>query len=94
MVRGARPACRPAAAWRAPERRPACAGFTTKLSSAGLIYKHFGLEAVASMMQLPPEHPDVQTVYLKVYKGFMEALDAIDNGAGHSAVLLAGSRQR
>ncbi len=46
------------------------------------------------MMQLPPEHPDVQTVYLKVYKGFMEALDAIDNGAGHSAVLLAGSRQR
>jgi len=58
------------------------------------VYKHFGLEAVASMMQLPPEHPDVQTVYLKVYKGFMEALDAIDNGAGHSAVLLAGSRQR
>ena len=35
-------------------------GFSTKLSSAGLVYKHFGREIVASAMQLPADHPDVQ----------------------------------
>lgn len=35
-------------------------GFGTKLSSAGLVYKHFGLEIVAAAMQLPADHPDVQ----------------------------------
>ncbi|KAL3699288.1 hypothetical protein R1sor_017310 [Riccia sorocarpa] len=41
-------------------------GFTTKLSSARLVYKHYGL--------------DVERVYLAVYKSFMEAIDAVDNG--------------
>lgn len=27
------------------------------------------------------DHPDVEAVYLAVYKNFMEAIDAIDNGA-------------
>ena len=56
------------------------AGFTTKLSSAGLVYKHYGREIVAGIMGLSPDHADAQTVYLKVYKNFMEAIDAIDNG--------------
>lgn len=30
---------------------------------------------------LPVDHSDVQTVYLATYKNFMEAIDAIDNGA-------------
>lgn len=56
-------------------------GFTTKLSSAGLVYKHYGREVVAGVMGLDASHPDVETVYLAVYKKFMEAVDAIDNGA-------------
>ncbi|KAL6784430.1 MYG1 [Auxenochlorella protothecoides x Auxenochlorella symbiontica] len=55
-------------------------GFTTKLSSAGLVYKHYGREVVAGVMGLDASHPDVETVYLAVYKKFMEAVDAIDNG--------------
>ncbi|GAB4813079.1 hypothetical protein N2152v2_000125 [Parachlorella kessleri] len=55
-------------------------GFSTKLSSAGLVYKHFGKEVVAAALGLPVDHSDVQTVYLAVYKNFMEAMDAIDNG--------------
>ncbi len=55
-------------------------GFSTKLSSAGLCYKHFGEQIVAAAMGLPVSHPDVRTVYLAVYKNFMESIDAIDNG--------------
>ncbi|GAB2277908.1 hypothetical protein Dimus_012606 [Dionaea muscipula] len=55
-------------------------GFTTKLSSAGLVYKHFGKEIVAKELQLDEEHPDVFRVFIAVYKSFMEAIDAVDNG--------------
>ncbi|KVH95283.1 Metal-dependent protein hydrolase [Cynara cardunculus var. scolymus] len=55
-------------------------GFTTKLSSAGLVYKHFGTEIIAKELQLDEGHPDVQRLYLAIYKSFMEAIDAIDNG--------------
>lgn len=55
-------------------------GFNTRLSSAGLVYKHFGQEIVAGILGLPLDSPDVHTVWLAVYKSFMEAVDAIDNG--------------
>ncbi|KAG0612978.1 hypothetical protein M758_6G067100 [Ceratodon purpureus] len=55
-------------------------GFVTKLSSAGLVYKHFGQEIVAKELGLKQDHPDVQRVFLAVYKSFMEAIDGIDNG--------------
>lgn len=55
-------------------------GFTTKLSSAGLVYKHFGKEIIAKELQVDEGHPDVDRLYLAVYKSFMEAIDAIDNG--------------
>ncbi|KAL9676546.1 hypothetical protein QQ045_004760 [Rhodiola kirilowii] len=55
-------------------------GFTTKLSSAGLIYKQYGLSIIAKELQLEEGHPDVQQVYHAVYKNFVEAVDAIDNG--------------
>lgn len=32
------------------------------------------------MGDLPPEDAGAQTVYLAIYKNFMEAIDAIDNG--------------
>ncbi|XP_024017577.1 UPF0160 protein isoform X1 [Morus notabilis] len=55
-------------------------GFTTKLSSAGLVYKHFGKEIIAKELQADEGHPDVHRLFLAVYKSFMEAIDAVDNG--------------
>lgn len=55
-------------------------GFTTKLSSAGLVYKHFGAEIIAKELNVDQEHPDVHRLFLAIYKSFMEAIDAIDNG--------------
>ncbi|KAJ7959393.1 UPF0160 protein MYG1, mitochondrial-like [Quillaja saponaria] len=55
-------------------------GFTTKLSSAGLVYKHYGLEIIAKELQLDEGHPNVHRLFLAIYKNFMEAIDAIDNG--------------
>jgi len=55
-------------------------GFETKLSSAGLVYKHFGKEVIANRIQATPDDPRVMTLWLKLYKTFIEAIDAIDNG--------------
>ncbi|KAI0307831.1 metal-dependent protein hydrolase [Multifurca ochricompacta] len=55
-------------------------GFTTKLSSAGLIYKHFGREIISNQLQLTPDDPKVDSLWLKLYKEFIEAIDGIDNG--------------
>ncbi|POW14952.1 hypothetical protein PSTT_02527, partial [Puccinia striiformis] len=52
----------------------------TKLSSAGLIYKHFGSEIVASHLGLPADDATVPILVAKLYDGFIEAIDAIDNG--------------
>ena len=45
------------------------------------MYKHFGMEIVACLMSKPVSDAVVKTVYLAVYRQFMEAIDAIDNGA-------------
>lgn len=37
-------------------------------------------------MALPADSPEVEAVYLAVYKNFMESIDAIDNG-GRPALL-------
>ena len=56
-------------------------GFNTiKLSSAGLVYKHFGREIVESVMPGDVSSEDVSAVYLHVYKTFMQCIDAVDNG--------------
>ncbi|KAF9685980.1 hypothetical protein SADUNF_Sadunf03G0111000 [Salix dunnii] len=47
-------------------------GFSTKLSSAGLVYKHFGKEIIAKELQVDEGHPDVHRLFLAVYKSFME----------------------
>lgn len=55
----------------------------TKLSSAGLIYKHYGLEVIKDVAKGAGHDlssRDVHSVYLKIYDAFMEAIDAIDNG--------------
>ncbi|KAF9526434.1 metal-dependent protein hydrolase [Crepidotus variabilis] len=55
-------------------------GFETKLSSAGLIYKHFGKEVIAQKHQLAEDDQKTTTLWLKMYKEFIEAIDGIDNG--------------
>ncbi|KAH9774943.1 metal-dependent protein hydrolase [Citrus sinensis] len=49
-------------------------GFSTKLSSAGLVYKHFGKELIAKELNVDEGHPDVHRLFLAVYKNFMEVL--------------------
>ncbi|KAH9982497.1 GAMM1 protein [Lactifluus volemus] len=55
-------------------------GFATKLSSAGLIYKHFGREIIANQLQFNLGDPRVDSLWLKLYKEFIEAIDGHDNG--------------
>ncbi|CAL1366447.1 unnamed protein product [Linum trigynum] len=55
-------------------------GFNTKLSSAGLVYKHYGAHIIAKELQLDEGDSDVHRLYLSIYKNFVEAVDAVDNG--------------
>lgn len=52
----------------------------TKLSSAGLVYMHFGKAIIAQHAKLPIDHPDVALMHEKLYDDFIEAVDAHDNG--------------
>lgn len=53
--------------------------FKTKLSSAGLVYKHFGKEAIGQILNTQDDSVK-DLLYSKVYADFIEALDANDNG--------------
>jgi len=53
--------------------------FKTKLSSAGLVYRHFGRDFIKLLVgELSAEAVDA--IYRKTYKSFMEEIDGIDNG--------------
>lgn len=52
----------------------------TKLSSAGLVYMHFGKAIIAQQLGVSEEAPEVHEIWLKVYESFIEAVDANDNG--------------
>lgn len=54
--------------------------FKTKLSSCGLIFKHFGKRIISERLELDINHPHVDVLYIKLYESFLEALDANDNG--------------
>ena len=55
--------------------------YDTKLSSAGLIYQHFGRRVIASILQLDStESPVVDKLYARMYENFIHSVDAIDNG--------------
>ncbi|GMM34569.1 Myg1 protein [Saccharomycopsis crataegensis] len=54
--------------------------YSTKLSSAGLVYKHFGREIISEVLKLNSADENVDLLYLKMYKEFVESLDANDNG--------------
>ncbi|KAI2467020.1 metal-dependent protein hydrolase [Annulohypoxylon bovei var. microspora] len=55
-------------------------GRATKLSSAGLVYMHFGRAIVAQQLQRPEDSDEVGVIWNKLYESFVEALDAHDNG--------------
>jgi uncharacterized UPF0160 family protein len=55
-------------------------GYETKLSSAGLVYKHFGKAILAKELGVKEDDPKVELIYKKVYESFVEAVDAQDNG--------------
>jgi uncharacterized UPF0160 family protein len=72
-------------------------GHSTKLSSAGLVYMHFGKAIIAQRTRLLECGEDVAVLYEKLYTDFIEAFDANDNGIPayeQSAVLAAGIPKR
>lgn len=58
--------------------------YKTKLSSAGLVYKHFGREIISTVISLDEnneiEKKKIDFLYDKIYSDFIEAIDANDNG--------------
>jgi uncharacterized UPF0160 family protein len=52
--------------------------YKTKLSSAGLVYKHFGKEVLRNVLGI--DGKELETVYDRVYEHFVEGIDGIDNG--------------
>ncbi|KAL8593805.1 hypothetical protein ACOMHN_064002 [Nucella lapillus] len=54
--------------------------WVTKLSSAGLVYMHFGHRILAHLLDRPASDPVTDLIYDKVYDNFVEEVDAIDNG--------------
>lgn len=57
-------------------------GRDTKLSSAGLVYMHFGREIIANRRggDEGADSAVVDLLYNKIYQSFVEAVDANDNG--------------
>ena len=59
----------------------------TKLSSAGLVYKHYGkklIEIVAQHERVELQPEIVEKLFVKVYNNFIEHIDGIDNGVPSS----------
>ena len=55
-------------------------GRPTKLSSAGLVFLHFGKAIIAQRLGLDENSSEVALLHKKLYESFVEALDAHDNG--------------
>ncbi|KAK2609280.1 hypothetical protein QQS21_002215 [Conoideocrella luteorostrata] len=72
-------------------------GKNTKLSSAGLVFLHFGKAIVAQKLNTKEDAPEVALLHNKLYDSFVEALDAHDNGISvydPAAVSAAGLEKR
>jgi uncharacterized UPF0160 family protein len=54
--------------------------WTTRLSSAGLIYAHYGEAVIAQILEKKQDDEAVQQIYDKMYENFIEEIDAVDNG--------------
>lgn len=58
--------------------------WVTKLSSAGLVYYHFGHRIISIIAECPVESDVTKILYHKIYANFIEEVDAIDNGISTS----------
>lgn len=67
--------------------------YQTKLSSAGLIYKHYGKEIIQQVLDLKPDNVNVEILYQKIYREFIESLDANDNGINNFSTEVEESRK-
>jgi len=64
----------------------------TKLSSAGLVYMHFGKAIIAQRLGVSEDAEGVEVLWQKIYEDFIEALDAHDNGiSAYDSKALAGA---
>lgn len=48
--------------------------WVTRLSSAGLVYVHFGQEIISQVLNMPVDSKLVQETYKRVYEGFIEEI--------------------
>ena len=55
-------------------------GKATKLSSAGLVWMHYGHSIIQQVVGLEEKSADNELLYQKIYEDFIEAFDANDNG--------------
>eukprot|EP01064_Diplonema_japonicum_P007032 TRINITY_DN14778_c0_g1_i2.p2 TRINITY_DN14778_c0_g1~~TRINITY_DN14778_c0_g1_i2.p2 ORF type:complete len:349 (+),score=119.95 TRINITY_DN14778_c0_g1_i2:25-1071(+) len=53
--------------------------YKTRLSSAGLVYKHYGREIIAGLCPEATEE-DIEILFDRVYRTFIEHIDGGDNG--------------
>ncbi|CAH1786744.1 unnamed protein product, partial [Owenia fusiformis] len=58
--------------------------WVTKLSSAGLVYLHFGERIIAKLIAKTVDDDITKTIYDKVYEQFVEEIDAVDNGVSQT----------
>ncbi|XP_075447934.1 MYG1 exonuclease [Ascaphus truei] len=58
--------------------------WATKLSSAGLVYAHFGSQILAAILGTEEGDPIIPVLYDKMYENFVEEIDAVDNGISQS----------
>ncbi|OLY85363.1 UPF0160 protein [Smittium mucronatum] len=54
--------------------------FQTRLSSAGLIYKHYGKQVISQVVGDKISQKDIDFLYIKLYKSIIESFDGVDNG--------------
>ena len=52
----------------------------TRLSSAGLVYKHFGKLLIQQNLSDAPKENLISVLFKKIYEKFIEPFDGIDNG--------------
>lgn len=54
--------------------------WTIRLSSAGLVYCHFGREIIKQLVPDLKTDKDVEPIFNYIYERFVQEIDAIDNG--------------
>ncbi|XP_054153312.1 MYG1 protein-like [Oppia nitens] len=54
--------------------------FNIKLSSAGLVFTHFGHQIIARLLNWDKDDNKTDVIFDKVYENFIQEIDAIDNG--------------